>query len=224
MITEEMLRKAAVISSDAFVRSLEANDGDEHIFSPRFEKKIRKLYRRANHPYLYRIMRRVASILLALLIGGGVWLTVDKEARAAFFGWIKEVYEYAVWYSSGDNRGKSAERKDYYIPVLPEGYEEVFVKEKTDARVEIYRNATGQYLQFRYVRGNAFSGLLGGGGEVEVQTVAVVRGQPANIVLSNNPDIANTIIWNTNNAVLAISGFLSPEELIILAECVEEIP
>ena len=222
MITEEMLRRAAVISSDAFVRSLEAYDREEHVFSPKFEKKIRKLYRRANHPYLYRAMKKVASFLLALLIGGGVWLTVDEEARAAFFGWIKEVYEYAVWYSSG-NGDKPAERKDYYIPVLPEGYEEVLTRANVEGKHVVYKNDQRQYLKFHYVWGDVFSGLLGGGDEAEIQTV-IVRGSPANIVLSNTPNISNAIVWNTEDAVLGIFGFLSPEELLSLAESVEEMP
>jgi len=222
MITEEMLRRAAVISSDAFVRSLEAYDREEHVFSPKFEKKIRKLYRRANHPYLYRAVKKVASFLLALLIGGGIWLTVDEEARAAFFGWIKEVYEYAVWYSSGDNKDTPTERKDYYIPVIPEGYEEVFTKERNDGRLTVYQNENRQYLQFYYVWGTTFSGLLGGSRGTEISTVDVC-GHPADISISNNPGIANTIVWNVEDAALAISGFLSPEELIVLAESVAEM-
>lgn len=221
MITEEMLRRAAVISSDAFVRSLEAYDRDEHVFSPKFEKKIRKLYRRANHPYLYRAVKKVASFLLALLIGGGIWLTVDEEARAAFFGWIKEVYEYAVWYSSG-GKDESAERKDYYIPVIPEGYVEAFAKDRLDGRLVIYQNENRQYLQFRYIWGNTFSGLLGGDNETKIHTVAV-RGQPADMMLSNAPNISNIIVWKTEDAVLGIFGFLSPEELIALAESVEDV-
>lgn len=223
MITEEILRRAAVISSDAFVHSLEVYDRDEHVFSPKFEKKIRKLYRRANHPYLYLIARKVASFLLALLIGGSVWLTVDKEARAAFFGWIKEVYESVViWYSFG-NSDEPIKRKDYYIPVLPAGYEEIFVKIGINGRLDVYRNENGQYLKFRYILGNASSGLLGSNDEAEILSV-VVHGCPADVVLSNTPDTSNIIVWQTEYAVFGIYGFLNPEELVALAESVEEIP
>ena len=64
-----------------------------HEFSPAFEKKIRKLKRRADHPAFYRTMNRVASILLAILIAIGAWISVDAEARAAVVGWVKEIYE-----------------------------------------------------------------------------------------------------------------------------------
>lgn len=85
MITEEMLCAAAARSCELYTADLESGYNADvlHEFSPAFEKKIRKLKRRADHPAFYRTMNRVASILLAILIAIGAWISVDAEARAA---------------------------------------------------------------------------------------------------------------------------------------------
>ena len=95
MITEEMLCAAAARSCELYTADLESGYNADvlHEFSPAFEKKIRKLKRRADHPAFYRTMNRVASILLAILIAIGAWISVDTEARAAIVGWVKEIYE-----------------------------------------------------------------------------------------------------------------------------------
>ena len=94
MITEEMLCAAAARSCEIYVSYLERgyNPENQHEFSLQFKKKIKKLKRKADHPVFYHAARRIASIVLAILIAGGVWITVDAEARAAFVGWVKEVY------------------------------------------------------------------------------------------------------------------------------------
>ena len=227
MITDEMLRRSAAISCDAFIRSVEACHQEEHVFSPAFEKKIRKLYGRANHPYLYRLVRQVASILLALLIGGCVWLTVDEEARAAFFGWVKEVYESAIgYYFVGDD--VPVERKEYYIPALPEGYEEAFVREREDGRIIVYRNTDGQYLQFHYAWEMGAAGIVSVYDAARVSEATLsevtVNGRPADFLSSNDLYVSNIIVWKVEQVVFGIFGFLEQGELISLAESVKEMP
>lgn len=100
MIAEDVLRTAAARSSEVYVRYLEQDFDREHRhkFSPQFEKRIKRMCRQANHPFLYKSLQRVASIFLAILLGGTIWLTVDVEARAEFFGWVKSVYENYIVY------------------------------------------------------------------------------------------------------------------------------
>ena len=65
MITEDMLREAAEESLKDYVNSLERDYDPEHPhkFSLQFEKKIKKLKRKAEHPVLYRTLQRAASFL-----------------------------------------------------------------------------------------------------------------------------------------------------------------
>ena len=106
MITEEMLCAAAARSCEIYVSYLERgyNPENQHEFSLQFKKKIKKLKRKADHPVFYHAARRIASIVLAILIAGGVWITVDAEARAAFVGWVKEIYgTYFVYHFEGSS-------------------------------------------------------------------------------------------------------------------------
>ena len=94
MISEEALRQAAAEASDCLVRSLDEAGIPVHNFSARFERKMRRLIRRTRHPAAYRALVRVACAFLAFLLGSGVFLAVNPEARAAFFGWVRTQYEH----------------------------------------------------------------------------------------------------------------------------------
>ena len=69
-----------------------------------------------------KVFMRVAAVLLALLIGAGIWLSVDEEAQAALERWI--------WYelNAKKNYGFLYDDSDlqrvphYYIGWVPEGF------------------------------------------------------------------------------------------------------
>ena len=58
MITDERLRAAAEKSSDLYLRYMEEGYDaiPPHEFSAAFERKIRKLKKRADHPYFYKMI------------------------------------------------------------------------------------------------------------------------------------------------------------------------
>ena len=127
MITDERLRAAAEKSSDLYLCCMEEGYDaiPPHEFSEPFERKIRKLKKRADHPYFYKMMHKVAVIILAVLIGGSAWLAVDTEARASFFGWVKEVYEELFIYHFEDGRTSNEGKNNYYLTWIPEGYTQI---------------------------------------------------------------------------------------------------
>ena len=90
MINDTMLRQAAAELAIAMNESLPDPKECAHQFSPKFEKKIKRLTRRTNHPIIYRSLRRVASILLVVVIGFCSVLAVSAEVRATVLGWVKE--------------------------------------------------------------------------------------------------------------------------------------
>lgn len=131
MITEEMLCAAADRSCEIYVSYLERGytPENQHEFSLQFEKKIKKLKRKADHPVFYHATKRIASIVLAILITGGVWITVDAEARAAFVGWVKEVYEEFFVYRFNDETDIQNEPYEYEFTWLPNGYVKLYEKD-----------------------------------------------------------------------------------------------
>ena len=68
----------------------------EHDFSPEFERKMRKLVCRANHPVWYRIAQTAACLLLAALLSGCAVLAISPEAREVFSDWVREVASFTA--------------------------------------------------------------------------------------------------------------------------------
>ena len=77
MITDEMLRIAATEANQAICDSLPRPEECDHQFSPRFERKMRRVIRRGRHPVAYKYLRRAACLLVAVTLFGASWLTVD---------------------------------------------------------------------------------------------------------------------------------------------------
>ena len=69
MIGEERLRAAAAEADQAVLNSLPAASECEHKFSKSFEKKMRRISRRAQHPILCRLPKQVACVFLIAVLG-----------------------------------------------------------------------------------------------------------------------------------------------------------
>lgn len=224
MITDEMLCTAAARSSAVYVRFLEQDFDQEHQheFSQRFEIKIKRMCRQANHPILYQSIQRIASVFLALLIGGIVWLSVDIDARATFFVWVKEFYETYIVYRFESNSQHNGFAESYRPSWLPKGYDEIGSDYSGNTAEIRYMDTKGQGLVFSYSIGsNNFDWF------VDTSTATVkqvyVNGFPADLLLSENPETANTIVWTTSdNTAFYISAFLSEADMIRVAESVQK--
>lgn len=223
MISDSMLRSAAKKSCEIYVNQLESgyDPKTQHEFSPEFEKKIKRLRRKANHPIVYRSLQRIALIILVCLIACGAWLTVDAEARATFFGWIKEIYEtYFVYHFEGD--ADYSESSVAYRPTwLPEGYTEFYVNEAQSTTVVLYQNEDGFLLTFQYTHNpNETDWFIDA--EQAVIKKTSMNGYPAEILMTDNTTTASLIAWtDEQDSAFYVSAFLSESELIRIAESVQ---
>ena len=225
MITDSMLRSAVKKSCEIYVNQLESgyDPKTQHEFSPDFEKKIKKLRRKANHPIVYRSLQRIASIILVCLIACGAWFTVDAEARSAFFGWVKEIYETYFVYRFEGNADYSESSVAYRPTWLPEGYTEFYVDDIDATTVVSYQNTDGLLLTFRYTHNpNETDWFIDAEHAVIKETT--VNGCPAEILLADNITTASVIAWtDEQDSAFYVSGFLSESELIKIAENVQPI-
>jgi len=124
VISDEMLAKAAAQANAALVAYWENCPLEEHAFSARFQRKMRRLIQKVKHPYLYPALRSAACLLLVLLISAASVLTFNVEARAEFVRWVKKVYEDSVIYEFFGEESETASL-DYRLTWVPEGYEVV---------------------------------------------------------------------------------------------------
>ena len=90
----------------------------------------------------------------------GTWLTVDAEARAAFFAWVREQYEAFVEYRFIGEAPQENEIVDYELTWLPEGYSETESHILAGSSITIYKNESGRIIQFSYSQGGDATSLF----------------------------------------------------------------
>lgn len=220
MISEEALRQAAAEASDCLVRSLDEAGIPVHNFSARFERKMRRLIRRTRHPAAYRALVRVACAFLAFLLGSGVFLAVNPEARAAFFGWVRTQYEQLFVYDVA-NTNEQTELPEYTLGWLPEGYEETIRYCTPTLTRIVYSNSLGDTINFLYSnQGDIYINPID-----TITNFTTIDGRTAEIHYSENLNENNNIIWSISNQVLVfeISGNFDKDLLIYMAENVKPL-
>ena len=208
MIDEALLRSAAAKSIEKHVAAVEANlvPMEPHVFSEKFETKIRKLTKRAKHPVLYHAVKRVASIVLAIILTGSVWLVVDVDARAAFVGWVKEAYESMFAYHF-EGKKQSSELSQYRLGYVPEGYSVFYENNETESVFIMYKNEANELLKFRYTSNPDETDWMIVSTDLTKEPV-VVNGFPGELLISHNPETAGGIFWTDNdNTAFYISAF-----------------
>ena len=231
--SDDELREAAKKVQDALLDTLPPPSECQHEFSPEFEAKMKKLCAKSRwRRSLKRAAKRVAMVFITVLVGVGTWLAVDTEARAAFFGWVKERYENYVVYRfpeeavTGDSMVPTNGK--YQLAEVPEGYSLSYLDVGTNNNSMLYENEAGDYLTVLYSFDTEVSALYVFTSENGTFHQTTVDGHPADYVQSNSPEEVNTILWvDDNNTSFAIAGFFTEDELVEMAEgihWVEEEP
>ena len=221
MMPELALKEAASKSLDIFMAQLERDmPSDAHyVPSPALDASIQKLCRKAAHPYFRKFLHSAAALLLAAATAGGMLLATSPQARAAFWGWVKEISRNTISYQYSGGTVKNTHSLHYALGSIPAGYTE-YLASPQDGFL-IYENENGELLNFIYVEKTDETSLTIGS-EALPRTITV-NGRPAELIPSSGTD-APAIVWTDEyDTLLTISGFFSEEELIHLAEGVKKI-
>lgn len=222
MIPNEILREAAARTYERYVSDLLSDYDPEYRceFSLNFEKKIKKLKRRAEHPVFYRSMRRIAIFILALLAAGMIWISVDPDARAAFVGWISEITGSYYKYHHEGKTTDAINSADYRPSWIPDGYSEESVRSFNDKTTVRYKNNEGILLRFSYVNTQRESNWQFDISRGHTQSCHVGE-YMATLFISNTDDVASSVMWiDSYDTALSVTGFVSETDLIKIAESV----
>lgn len=222
MITDEMLVQAAVELADAINESMPNPSECTHQFSPRFEKKMKRLIRKSHHPIFYRTLRTVASIVLVILIGFGSTLAVSADARELVFGWVKQQYEnFYEYFFEGETEPSDGAK--YQPGWMPADCRFVTSYETNGGMVFIYTDAEDVLVQFSYTSDpNSESVYFDGVNYTQITTS--VNGLPAEIYISQIKENTNSVIWKDESGIIlfTVSGKFDQETLIRIAESIEK--
>lgn len=222
MITDEMLRSSAARSSELFAYTIASDYDPVQQYEPSdlFGKKIRRLLRRARHPYFYKAIQRIASLFLAAILAGSMYLAVDTEARAAFLDWIKEVYEHSIVYRILPKPTAKA-LPQCELTWLPDGFGEPDIYENETVYSALYQNSsTGEIVIFDYYRLSS-----------EVQAKLFTDQQPEHVLVNgiiadfyaaSSDSESNNLLWIDTEAGVfcAIDSNLSKDVILHIAESI----
>ena len=216
MITDKQLREAAGAAEEHLLSQL-PEPAEPHTFSPGFERKMKRLMARAVHPVRYRAMRYAAAAMLVVVTVFGGVLAVSPEVRAAVGSWFKG----GAFISSPSGKVPVAERKDFCLTWIPEGYTEYDEVETDSGKIYLYANQQGFGLSFSFM----YSGKSYANVEGYEQKQVLLGDVQADIFLDPHREESNAIIWKDpeGNILFSVSAFGDEEMLIQLALSVKEI-
>lgn len=215
MITDKQLREAAGEAEEYLLSHL-PEPAEPHTFSPGFERKMKRLMARAEHPVRYRAMRYAAAALLVVVTVFGGVLAVSPEVRAEVGRWFKG----DAFVGSPSGKVPAAERKDFCLTWIPEGYAEYDVIETDSGKMYLYTNPQGFGLSFSFLYSGKSHAMVEGYEHKQVPLGDV----QADIFLDPSREEGNGIIWKDpeGNVLFHISAFVEEEQLIRLALSVKE--
>lgn len=224
MISDERLREAARQAEKNLLASLPEPKDCEATFSPEFKRKMKKLVCRTDHPIRYWVQKAVACILLVILLGEGSVLALIPEARAAFVGWVQEVYETWFVYKYEGEDQELPKDTVFQITWLPEGFVEVTHSASEDQICTFYQDGNSNSITFIYTRSVESANLYIEEGEVETQTVQIGH-LHADLYLDQRSGGANALVWSDRGVLFSLYGNCPGDDLIKIAEnvCAESI-
>ena len=215
MITDKQLREAAGEAEEYLLSHL-PEPAEPHTFSPGFERKMKRLMARAEHPVRYRAMRYAAAALLVVVTVFGGVLAVSPEVRAEVGSWFKG----DAFISSPSGKVPVAERKDFCLTWIPEGYTYYDVMETSFGKTYFYIDENDRFLRFIYLYDGKSYAMVEGYEHKQV----LLGDVQADIFLDPTGEHSNEIIWKDPNGDVCfiISAFMEEEQLIRLALSVKE--
>ena len=139
-----------------------------------------------------------------------------------FVGWVKEIYgTYFVYHFEGSS-DVNKELVDYRPTLIPNGYTEFYSDTTEDTIIVVYANEEGEMLKFSYSHNPDNTTWFVGADSLTVQPITI-NGISGEAITSTEQGAATAIMWiTTENTAFNISGFLSVEDLIAMAESLYE--
>ena len=179
-------------------------------------------YQRKAKPQINTWFSKVACVFLTVLLTGSAVLTFSVEARAAFFGWVREQYDnFYHYFFEGD--AMPIQPVKYELGYVPENCIFVTSYETAGGEVYIYTDERDTLIQFSYTSEPNKEDTYVVHEEVERVDVTV-NDYPAEIFITPSDDETDGIVWTdpNTNTLFFISGHFDEETFIKMAENVKE--
>lgn len=153
-----------------------------------------KKYRR--YEFIQTTKKCIAAVFAALVIGSGVWLSVDVDARAAVVNWVRQIYENSIVYKYFGEKETNILPK-YELQYIPDGLIEIDKLIDTNMYYVCYINPdTDDVLVFEY-------SFISNGSAITVQDLYsninpekfFMDGYDMEFYDTNGSSDANSLVW-----------------------------
>ena len=179
-------------------------------------------YQRKSKPHFNTWLSKVACVFLAILLTGSAVLTFSVEARAAFFGWVREQVEtYYMYFFEGN--AAVTEPAKYELGWMPENCIFVTSYETAGGEVYIYTDERDTLIQFTYTSEPDNEDVYVDYAEYTEKQVTI-NGNTGSFFIAPSEDNTDGIVWTdpNTNTLFFISGHFDQETFIKIAENVKE--
>ena len=220
MISNEFIRQATEEYHEESMSAIPTENEIDHVFSDRFEEKMKSVIKKNNHPQLKRVLRMAASFALVILVASGSVMALSPTARAAVIGWLFGQEGTIFSYTSMGEESESNVYYKYELPQIPEGY--YLWQEIVDESQSIMLYAeeeTGHLLKVTGSPNDGTSAMFLMTTTAEKSTVQI-GDITADFYLSESEDVSSGLAWvdPENGYLICLDGFFSKEELIEMAQ------
>lgn len=217
MISEEMLQKAAAQAALQWNEQMPLPEECSHTFRPGFEKRMRKLLYRANHPGTVLMLRWAASIAILFLLGFGSLLAVSTEAREAVWGWIREKYDSFFYVYSYQSTGREEKNAAYVPGWVPESWKLLGIYPQEGGESYVYEDENGGISQFSYSVEPKSLKMYIGAVDYDQHQVSVSDFE-GTVYIAPDERQSSELIWSDGKTLFSVSGHEKETILLKVAE------
>ena len=234
---KKQLKDATAFLREAYESSLSEPSQAQPQYSPDFLQKMEKLGRCYRKQKVVKsITKYVAILLVALMLTGGLFLSLNTEARAIFQAWYRSISAERYTYRFTENR-RGQPLPDYEITWLPEGYYHSKTRRYENTTLVGYKkeDPKSRYiipmgLEYFWISDQIAMAMPIGdyGGHTITEQSITVNGNPAYLyedINRWNNTRSYDLVWVDQDAglVFRLGTSLSVEETIAVAESIRTV-
>ena len=225
MTEHQKMQAAAAAWRQAMLATLPEPEDCPGEASPEFEEQIQAMQKtHARKTARRQTMRRLVAAVLAVVIALSALVLSNPQARAAVFSWVRKVFGYRTTYVLPEKEHMALPE---YVPQwLPEGFEVVFSNKMEHSKITAYFNPEQGYGGFSFAyevaTGEARVTADTSGGDY-TQEIVSINGMYGELFVEKNGAAGNILIWidEPQQVILSLHGFLSPQDMMHIAENVK---
>lgn len=180
-----------------------------------------KKYRR--YEFIQTTKKCIAAVFAALVVGSGVWLTIDVDARASMFEWIRQIYENSIVYKYIGEREVDI-LPEYELHYIPDGFTKAEEHKSEKQCVVLYFNdKTNKSIIFEYclIDRSSVTSLQNAKANSDYEKLSIGN-YNADFYYANASSDANSIVWfdDENGLMFRIDSNMDKQVILDIFESV----